>query len=57
MPADDKPVVEIDRLTKKYGDFTALDRLSLTLGRLLSKTADVPKPTARAVSGPTPVSA
>src|SRR5437870_4341369 len=33
MPADDRPAVEIDRLTKKYGDFTALDRLSLTLER------------------------
>ena len=27
------PTVVIDALTKKYGDFTALDRLSLTLGR------------------------
>src|SRR5262245_2712114 len=27
------PVVEIDDLTKKYGDFTALDRLSLTVER------------------------
>src|SRR5438309_446565 len=37
MPADDRPAVEIDRLTKKYGGFTALDRLSLTLerGRIL----------------------
>jgi ABC-2 type transport system ATP-binding protein len=37
MGADDATVVEIKELTKKYGDFTALDQLSLTLerGRIL----------------------
>lgn len=30
---DDGPVLVLDRLTKKYGDFTALDSLSLELGR------------------------
>ena len=29
----DRPVIEIEELTKKYGDFTALDRLSISLDR------------------------
>ena len=33
MATDKEAVVVIDRLTKKYGDFTALDGLSLRLGR------------------------
>ena len=31
--SDHEPVVVIDRLTKKYGEFTAVDDVSLTLGR------------------------
>jgi ABC-2 type transport system ATP-binding protein len=31
--SDDAPVVEINNLTKTYGDFTALDSLSLTVSR------------------------
>jgi ABC-2 type transport system ATP-binding protein len=33
MALDDNPVVVIDQLTKRYGEFTALDHLSLTLER------------------------
>src|SRR5689334_2710610 len=33
MTTDKEAVVVIDRLTKKYGDLTALDGLSLRLGR------------------------
>jgi ABC-2 type transport system ATP-binding protein len=33
MSVDSEPVVVIDRLTKKYGDFVALDKLSLRLDR------------------------
>jgi ABC-2 type transport system ATP-binding protein len=37
MAAHEPPVVEIDKLTKRYGEVTALDRLCLTLerGRIL----------------------
>jgi ABC-2 type transport system ATP-binding protein len=33
MQRDPSPAVELDRLTRKYGDFTAADAVTLTVGR------------------------
>src|SRR5262245_62140439 len=33
MPRDSTPAVEIDRLTRRYGDFIAADEVTLTVGR------------------------
>ena len=33
MPPDHSPAVQVDRLTRRYGDFTAADAVTVTVGR------------------------